>query len=158
MDYQSIIDDLVEIAGMRSTSLRKRETCKDAANAITELIARAEEAEAENKSREEASFREHSAMHYWRDRARNAERCINDIEDDLDRGNDNDWAIEHIAEWRRQKAVCENDCCDLGCCPFADPVCEETQNIIDRLAAYEDTGLTPEEIIEMKGRLEGLEK
>ena len=45
MDYQSIIDDLVEIAGMRSTSLRKRETCKDAANAITELIARAEEAE-----------------------------------------------------------------------------------------------------------------
>lgn len=73
MDYQSIIDDLTEIAGMRSTSLRKRETCKDAANAITELIARAEEAEAENKSREEASFREHSAMHYWRDRARKAE-------------------------------------------------------------------------------------
>lgn len=28
----------------------------------------------------------------------------------------------------------------------------------DRLAAYEDTGLEPEEIIELKGRMEGLEK
>ena len=27
-----------------------------------------------------------------------------------------------------------------------------------RLAAYEDTGLEPEEIIELKGRMEGLEK
>ena len=30
-----------------------------------------------------------------------AERCIYAIEDDLDRGNDNDWAREHIAEWRQ---------------------------------------------------------
>lgn len=29
---------------------------------------------------------------------------------------------------------------------------------IDRLAAYEDTGLSPEEIIELKARMEGLEK
>ena len=29
---------------------------------------------------------------------------------------------------------------------------------INRLAAYEDTGLTPEEIIELKARMEGLEK
>lgn len=29
---------------------------------------------------------------------------------------------------------------------------------IDRLAAYEDTGLEPEEIIELKFRMEGLEK
>lgn len=28
----------------------------------------------------------------------------------------------------------------------------------DRLAAYEDTGLEPEEIIELKARMEGLEK
>ena len=28
----------------------------------------------------------------------------------------------------------------------------------DCLAAYEDTGLEPEEIIELKGRMEGLEK
>lgn len=30
--------------------------------------------------------------------------------------------------------------------------------IIDRLAAYEETGLEPEEIVELKGRMEGLEK
>ena len=30
--------------------------------------------------------------------------------------------------------------------------------IVARLAAYEDTGLEPEEIIELKGRMEELEK
>ena len=41
---------------------------------------------------------------------------------------------------------------DKGCktCPIA--------KAFDRLAAYEDTGLEPEEIIELKGRMEGLEK
>jgi hypothetical protein len=34
-------------------------------------------------------------------RARKADQCISNIEDDLDRGNDNDWAREHIAEYRR---------------------------------------------------------
>lgn len=34
----------------------------------------------------------------------------------------------------------------------------ELKDIFDRLAAYEDTGLEPEEIIELKGRMEGLEK
>lgn len=29
---------------------------------------------------------------------------------------------------------------------------------VDRLAAYEDTGLEPEEIIELKARMEGLRK
>lgn len=33
-----------------------------------------------------------------------------------------------------------------------------TQGVIDRLAAYENTGLEPEEIIELKARMEGLEK
>ena len=32
-----------------------------------------------------------------------AERCIGAIEDDLDRRNDNGWAREHIAEWRKEK-------------------------------------------------------
>ncbi|MBC5580886.1 hypothetical protein H8S23_05160 [Anaerofilum sp. BX8] len=31
-------------------------------------------------------------------------------------------------------------------------------NAVVRLAAYEDTGLEPEEIIELKARMEGLEK
>ena len=29
--------------------------------------------------------------------------CIYKIEDDLDRGNDNDWVREHISEWKSQK-------------------------------------------------------
>lgn len=32
-----------------------------------------------------------------------AEDCIYKIEDDLDRGTDNDWAREHISEWESQK-------------------------------------------------------
>lgn len=53
-----------------------------AATAITDLLSRAEEAEA---------------------RAEKAENCIDAIEDDLNRGNDNDWAHEHIEEYRSQK-------------------------------------------------------
>lgn len=34
----------------------------------------------------------------------------------------------------------------------------ELDDAILRLAAYEDTGLEPEEIIELKARMEGLEK
>lgn len=41
----------------------------------------------------------------------------------------------------------ENGCKD---CPIA--------KAFDRLAAYEDTGLEPEEVIELKARMEGLEK
>ena len=35
---------------------------------------------------------------------------------------------------------------------------ESLAECLDRLAAYEDTGLDPEEIIELKARMEGLEK
>lgn len=35
-------------------------------------------------------------------------------------------------------AICENEECSSGDCPFADPICEQVQNIIDRLAAIED--------------------
>ena len=35
---------------------------------------------------------------------------------------------------------------------------ETIAECLDRLAAYEDTGLEPEEIVELKGRMEGLEK
>lgn len=33
--------------------------------------------------------------------------------------------------------------------------CKVTQKVFDRLAAYEDTGLDPEDIIELKDRMEG---
>lgn len=35
---------------------------------------------------------------------------------------------------------------------------EYSGDAVDRLAAYEATGLEPEEIIELKGRMEGLVK
>lgn len=34
----------------------------------------------------------------------------------------------------------------------------DIDDVVHRLAAYEDTGLEPEEIIELKARMEGLEK
>lgn len=120
-----------------------RNAMKDGATAITDLLARAEAAEAENaalrkmqpiqlddtgaqvlalaaevselnQKLDEAEARcetlEKMVKEYqeiivpgYRERAEKAEMCIDAIEDDLDRGNDNDWAREHIAEWRGQK-------------------------------------------------------
>ena len=54
--------------------------------------------------------------------------------------------MERLTMWYDgNHAICENEECSLSDCPFADPICEQVQNIIDRLAAYEDTGLEPEE-------------
>lgn len=62
--------------------------------------------------------------------------------------------MERLTTYRKdgRAAISNND----GATPL-----EQTMKIpkaIDRLAAYEDTGLEPEEIIELKGRMEGLEK
>lgn len=48
----------------------------------------------------------------------------------------------------------------VGCPDFALPkiVGLIIQQTVDRLAAYEDTGFEPGEIIELKARMEGLEK
>lgn len=55
--------------------------------------------------------------------------------------------MERLTMWYDgNHAICENEDCDAPNCPFADPVCDRVQNIIDRLAAYEDTGLEPEEV------------
>ena len=35
-------------------------------------------------------------------------------------------------------AICENEECSFDGCPFVDPICEQVQNTIDRLAAIED--------------------
>lgn len=56
-------------------------------------------------------------------------------------------------------ACCGENCKYNFCCEnsgFAE--CGDMDDIIDRLSAYEDTGLEPVEIIELKGRMEGLEK
>lgn len=48
----------------------------------------------------------------------------------------------------------------VGCPDFALPKIAGLiiQKTVDRLTAYEETGLEPEEIIELKARMEGLEK
>ena len=48
---------------------------------------------------------------------------------------------------------CSGNCETLNCGD-----CGILDKIVDRLAAYEDTGLGPEEIIELKARMEGLAK
>lgn len=48
----------------------------------------------------------------------------------------------------RCSADCANDICDCGC--------EMFEQMVDKLGAYEDTGFDPQEIVELKARLEGL--
>lgn len=83
MDIEKLIDKLRNAAG----GPEGIKMATDAATAISTLQAENEKlrAELEQVKRE-------------RDAAVN---CIYQIEDDLDRGTDNDWAREHIAEWRR---------------------------------------------------------
>ena len=65
--------------------------------------------------------------------------------------------MERLTMWYDgNQAVCEDENCESCACPFADPVCGRVQEIIDRLAAYEDTGLAPQEVDELKVRMEGL--
>lgn len=42
--------------------------------------------------------------------------------------------------------------------PSSEPAQRFEGSIVDQLAAYEKLGMEPEEIIELKGRMEGLEK
>ena len=69
----------------------------------------------------------------------------------------------HWPNWplleRPRGALCTSKFCALPdrCDHIGDRACPYIQ-MVDRLAAYEETGLEPEEIIELKGRMEGLEK
>ena len=54
------------------------------------------------------------------------------------------------------QAICHECHGTCGTCDGANCYCIGL--MVDRLAAYEDTGLEPEEIIELKARMEGLEK
>lgn len=48
--------------------------------------------------------------------------------------------------------------CSLKCYPngFSCSDCEKLDNLVNRLGAYEDTGLTPEEVVDLKARMDGL--
>lgn len=69
-----------------------------------------------------------------------------------------DWPAWPLLD-RPRGALCTAKFCTLSdrCDYIGDRTCPYLQ-MVDRLAAYEDTGLEPEEIIELKARMEGLEK
>lgn len=67
-------------------------------------------------------------------------------------------SVERLTEMHFQKnkgfyMKCSGHCCkeDFSC-----EDCDEFCKIVDKLGAYEDTGLEPQEIIELKARMEGL--
>ncbi len=54
--------------------------------------------------------------------------------------------MERLTMWHDgNHAICTNEDCTSDSCPFADAPCEHVQEVIDRLAAYEDMGLEPED-------------
>lgn len=53
-------------------------------------------------------------------------------------------------------ACFEEPCNGMGCKRMG--LCKMDEEVCQRLAAYEETGMEPEEIIELKSRMEGLEK
>ena len=90
---------------------------RQAADALSTLQTENEKLRAELKSKVDLVFQqakeldrrhllleEHEAELEQVERERDAAiDCIYKIEDALDRGNDNDWAREHISEWESQK-------------------------------------------------------
>ena len=78
MDIEKLIERLKNAAG----GPEGVQMCIDAATAIETLRADLDRVTAERDA---------------------AVECIYNIEDDLDRGSDNDWARAHIAEWENQK-------------------------------------------------------
>ena len=90
MDIEKLIEQLSARGLSNGSSLGYHSGLFDeAATALSTLQAENEKlrAELEQVKRERAA----------------AVDCIYQIEDDLDRGSDNDWAREHISEWESQK-------------------------------------------------------
>ena len=90
MEIEKLIERLrTESLYADKASLEIMDLCMEAATALSTLQAENEKLRAELEQVKEE-----------RDAAVD---CIYQIEDDLDRGSDNDWAREHIAEWEGQK-------------------------------------------------------
>lgn len=90
MDIEKLIERLrTESLYADKASLEIMDLCMEAATALSTLQAENEKLRGEL----EQVKRERDA----------AVDCIYQIEDDLDRGSDNDWAREHISEWESQK-------------------------------------------------------
>lgn len=79
-------------------------------------------------------------------------------------GRDNNPVLKCLCEYEMDGSICDTSVCSDYCKQFcknssvAD--CDKCgiQQAIDRLTAYEDTGLTPEEIIKMKANHERRQK
>ena len=82
MDYEKLIEQLKQKDGLWCSVPTGEKLVTDAADDHTALLA------------------EKDRLRKERDAAVD---CIYKIEDDLDRGTDNDWAREHISEWESQK-------------------------------------------------------
>ena len=82
MDYEKLIEQLKQKDGLWCSVPTGEKLVTDAADALTALLA------------------ENDRLRKERDASVD---CIYKIEDDLDRGTDNDWAREHISEWESQK-------------------------------------------------------
>lgn len=132
MDIENLIADLQEISQKNSISHYKRDRCAAAATALSTFQAENEKLQDElEQARAEITRLKHyedkchdcpivcakteiikaheelEQIQSENDRLRKerdaAVDCIYKIEDDLDRGTDNDWAREHISEWESQK-------------------------------------------------------
>ena len=90
MDIEKLIEQLrTESLYEDKASLEIMDLCMDAATALSTLQAENEKLRAELEQ-----------VKQDRDAAVD---CIYQIEDDLDRGSDNEWARENISEWESQK-------------------------------------------------------
>lgn len=82
MDYQKVLNECatrIAVYRMQDAiwNLTHEEECF---NAISGLLKQVEALEAENRSREESSIREHAETHYWRDLARAAQAHLHELE------------------------------------------------------------------------------
>lgn len=132
MDYEKLIEQLKQKDGLWCSVHTGEKLVTDAADALTALLAENEKRQAElEQAKEEITRLKHyedkchdcpivcakteiikaheelEQIQSENDRLRKerdaAVDCIYKIEDDLDRGTDNDWAREHISEWESQK-------------------------------------------------------
>jgi predicted RNase H-like nuclease (RuvC/YqgF family) len=99
MDIEKLIERLRNAAG----GPEGIKMCQDATTTLSTLQAENKKLRAELEQVErciEIVENQRDQMKRERDAAID---CIYKIEDALDRGNDNDWAREHISEWESQK-------------------------------------------------------
>lgn len=104
MDIEKLIERLrTDSLCADKATLEIMDLCMEAADALSALQAENEKLRAELEQVKrciEIVENQRDQMKRERDAAID---CIYKIEDALDRGNDNDWAREHISEWESQK-------------------------------------------------------